>query len=101
MQEYELEELYAVGTEVIQNSRQIYHEMRDIKMWSKEVFVVFCLNARHRIISREIVTMGTVEASLIHPREIFRTAVLRQASAVVIAHSHPSGTRIPARRTTK
>lgn len=57
MNQTELETIYAIGEAEINNSEQVYREMRDIKMWTKEVFVVFCLDSRHRIISREIVTI--------------------------------------------
>lgn len=95
MEQRELEELYVVSELVIQTSSQVYHEMRDIKAWTKEVFVAFCLDSRHKIISREIVAVGTLDMAIVHPRDIFRTAILRNAAAIVIAHNHPSGATDP------
>jgi len=95
MEQTDLEELYVVSELVIQTSSQVYHEMRDIKGWTKEVFVAFYLDSRHKIISREIVAIGTLDMAIVHPREIFRTAILRNAAAIIIAHNHPSGATDP------
>ena len=94
MEQRELETRYLRDIQV-SASRDIYREMADIKSWEKEVFVVFCLDTRHRIISREIVSIGILNASVIHTREVFRTAIARNACAVVVAHNHPSGSREP------
>ena len=84
MQQYELEDVYTVEC-VLKDSKQVYHEMRDIKSWTKETFVAFFLDARNRIISREIVGIGTLDQAITHPREVFRTAIMRNAASLVIA----------------
>jgi len=61
----------------------------------REIFVVMCLDTKHRIKHDEIVSVGTVDGSLIHPREIFFPAVRERASAVVVVHNHPSGVTDP------
>lgn len=61
----------------------------------QEVFVVFHLNARHDVVGFEEVTRGILDASLIHPREVFRSAILTNAAAIIIAHNHPSGDPSP------
>ncbi len=86
----ELEEMFVCDV-VVESSTQVYHEMRDIKSWSKEAFVAFYLDTRNKVISREIISVGTLDAAIIHPREVFRTAIMRNAASVVIAHNHPSG----------
>jgi len=90
MEQRELEERYLREVSV-KNSETAYHEMRDIKNWDKEVFVAFYLDTRNKIISREIVSIGILNASIIHPREIFRTAIIRNACSIILAHNHPSG----------
>lgn len=90
MEQRELEESYPVKV-VMEKSETVYQEMRDIKCWEKEVFVAFYLDTRRQVISREILSIGTVDSAVIHPREVFRTAIMRNASAVIIAHNHPSG----------
>lgn len=61
----------------------------------KEHFVAFYLNACHQVLHRETVSVGTLTASLVHPREVFAPAVERGAAAVLVAHNHPSGNPEP------
>lgn len=56
-----------------------------------EHFVVFALDARNRIVGKKVVSQGTVSSTMVHPRDVFRFAVKKNASAVVVAHNHPSG----------
>lgn len=58
---------------------------------TQEIFWMICLNQRQRIIHQEIVSRGILTASLIHPREAFRSAIQRAAAAVLFVHNHPSG----------
>lgn len=61
-------------------------------MWQPtERFAVLLLDVRHRLLSSHVVTVGTATETLAHPREIFREAVRRNASRLIIAHNHPSG----------
>jgi DNA repair protein RadC len=57
----------------------------------REVFAVVLLNTRHRVTGLHIVSIGTINASLVHPRETFSAALLGNAAAVILAHNHPSG----------
>jgi DNA repair protein RadC len=57
----------------------------------REHFVVLLLDTRHRVIGINTVTVGVLDASLIHPREIFKPAILANAAAIILAHNHPSG----------
>lgn len=60
-----------------------------------EWFFVIMLNRKNRALGRVAVTKGTATASLVHPREVFRPAVLCNASALIVAHNHPSGDPAP------
>jgi DNA repair protein RadC len=62
-----------------------------------EQFVVVLLDTKHRVIGLCPVTVGTLDASLVHPREVFRPAIVHNASAVILAHNHPSGDLTPSR----
>lgn len=66
-------------------------ELESIKAADREHFVVLCLSARRRVIARETVSIGTLSASLVHPREVFKPAIMANAAAIIIAHNHPSG----------
>ncbi len=57
----------------------------------QEEFHALLLNTRHRVLRNVLVTRGTLDASLIHPREVFRPAVSESAAGVVLVHNHPSG----------
>lgn len=67
-------------------------EIRDKK---KEHLMAFFLNARHQLIAKEIISIGTLTASLAHPREIFAPAIGKAAAAVILVHNHPSGDPSP------
>ena len=67
----------------------------DIRDKKKEYLIAFFLNARHQLIAREIISIGTLTASLAHPREIFAPAIGQAAAGVVLVHNHPSGDPSP------
>ena len=67
-------------------------EIRDKK---KEYLLAFFLNARHQLITKEIISIGTLTASLAHPREIFAPAIGKAAAGVILVHNHPSGDPSP------
>ena len=80
---------------VLNDPKKVFQETADLCKWTKEAFVVYCLNTDLSIISREIISIGTLNSCLIHPREIFRTAILRNAHAIIVAHNHPGGKTTP------
>jgi DNA repair protein RadC len=61
----------------------------------QECFVVLLLDGRHRLIREELVSRGTLTASLVHPREVFRPALAACAAALILVHNHPSGDPTP------
>lgn len=63
----------------------------------REHFAVLFLDNRNGLIDVETISIGTINSSLVHPREVFRTAIQRSATAIVIAHQHPSGDPAPSR----
>ena len=70
--------------------KQIWERMADIRENKKEHFVVFYLNSRDREIERDIISVGTLNASLVHPREVFTNAIKNGAVSVIGVHNHPS-----------
>jgi len=71
--------------------RDIWEEMRDIRALKKEYFVVFFLDTRNQEIKRDIVSIGTLNYNLVHPRDVFEPAVRTFAASIIVAHNHPSG----------
>jgi DNA repair protein RadC len=66
--------------------------MRDLR---QEEFHALLLNTQHRVIRDVLVTRGILDASLIHPREVFRVAIVECAAGVILVHNHPSGDPTP------
>lgn len=60
-----------------------------------EVFAILCLSTKHRVIAYHEVSRGTLDATLVHPREVFKAALLANAAAIILTHNHPSGDPAP------
>lgn len=73
----------------------IAHLCEDIGQSAQEVFCVVDLNTKNNVIDKRLVTLGLLDASLVHPREVFRGAIANNAAAVIVAHNHPSGDPTP------
>ena len=63
----------------------------------QEEFRVLLLNTQHAVARELVVTRGTLDASVVHPREVFRAAIVESAAAVILVHNHPSGDPAPSR----
>jgi DNA repair protein RadC len=61
----------------------------------QESFWVIFLNRRNHALGRQMLTLGTLTCTLIHPREVLRAAILASAAAILVAHNHPSGDPSP------
>lgn len=75
--------------------KEVWEELKDIRDNKKEHFVVFYLDSRNQEIKREIISVGSLNASLVHPREVFEPAVRNLAAQIILAHNHPSGNPEP------
>lgn len=62
---------------------------------AKETFMVLTLNTKNRLLKANVVSVGTLNASLVHPREVFRDAIAEGGAAVLVGHNHPSGDPAP------
>jgi len=70
---------------------------RQLAFQDREVFVIVVLDARNQVIGVNTVSIGSVSASIVHPRETFRPAILMGASSIILAHCHPSGDPSPSK----
>ena len=77
--------------------REVWEEMRDIRDHKKEHFVIFFLDSKNQEIRREIISIGSLNANLVHPREVFEPAVKNLAAHIILAHNHPSGDPEPSK----
>lgn len=66
-----------------------------LRHYSEERFVAFHLDARSRVAGYHIVSHGTVSSALVHPREVFKAALLNNSYALIVAHNHPAGSLTP------
>jgi DNA repair protein RadC len=88
-----------VGKQYVHSSREVadflLHSMRGLQ---HEVLTVVFLDAAHAIIDASVVAEGTVTVNTVYPRELIKAALARNATALVIAHNHPSGSLTPTRQ---
>lgn len=68
---------------------------KDVLDLKQEAFFVFLVNAKNRLISRILITLGLVDTTMVHPREVFCPAIEQRASRIVLMHNHPSGDTTP------
>ena len=67
----------------------------------EEHFCIFCLNTKNKIVGVHTISIGTLNASIVHPREVFKAAMLNNASGIVCLHNHPSGDPKPSQEDIK
>ena len=79
----------------IRTTQQAYAHLKDMSASPKEQLRGLYLNSRYQIIHDEIISVGSMTANIVHPREVFRPALEHGATAVIIAHNHPSGSLEP------
>jgi DNA repair protein RadC len=82
-------------TELILSPKDVWENLKDIRDNKREHFIVFYLDTRSQKIQREIISVGILNANLIHPREVFESAIRYSAAQIIISHNHPSGETNP------
>ena len=80
---------------VISNPADVYKAVRRFWNPEQEVFAVVSLNAAHQVISSDIVSIGILNRTIIHPREVYAGPLRMRAAAIAVAHNHPSGSVNP------
>lgn len=99
----EISACFELGRRLLQNKqstlilspKDVWDELKDIRDHKKEHFVIFFLDSRNQEIKREIVSVGSLNTNLVHPREVFEPAVRHLAAQIIIAHNHPAGSSEP------
>jgi len=102
-QRVQLVEIEQVGPSAVAESapgarkpRDVFDVLRPlIATKDREHFVVLHIDARHTVVSVEVISKGTLTSSPVHPREVFKGALLANAAAIIAAHNHPSGDVTP------
>lgn len=80
---------------IIDSPEKAVEQLADIRDKKQEYFVCLTLDGANRLIARRIITIGTLTASLVHPREVFAEAITDRAASIIVAHNHPSGSLNP------
>lgn len=79
------------GSITIRTAKQAFEYLMDMGKLNKEQFRGLYLNTHYQLVHDEVISIGTIDSSLVAPREVFRPALEYSAAAIIIAHNHPSG----------
>lgn len=79
----------------INSPRDVYDLLIDMTILDREKFVVVMLNTKNHVIAVDTISIGTLNSSLVHPREVPKNAIKRSACSLVLCHNHPSGDPTP------
>ena len=83
-----------LGT-TLRTPRDVYDATADLRQLRREYFVGLYLNTRHRLLARETISVGSLNASIVHPREVYEPALRQGAASLIVVHNHPSGETDP------
>ena len=75
----------------ISNPSEVYNAFKKLRESDREKFYSILLDAKNQVIGVEMVSQGSVDSSPVHPREVYKSALLASATSVIFVHSHPSG----------
>ena len=76
---------------------RLAREVLEMHEMAEENFVIVCLNTKNKIAGVHTVSIGSLNASIVHPREVFKAALLNNANGIICLHNHPSGDPEPSR----
>jgi DNA repair protein RadC len=71
------------------------NQIFDLEHQPNELFIILCVDIKNKIAGAHVISQGTLNSSLVHPREVFKAALLNNASSIIVAHNHPSGDPAP------
>lgn len=79
----------------IRSPQDAYNYLKDMQYLTQEHFVVIGLNTKNQILFRETVFIGSLNSSIVHPREVFKNLIKRSCASAIVCHNHPSGNTAP------
>ncbi len=71
--------------------------MEEMRYLAQEHFYALLLNVKNQVLSKELISVGSINSSIVHPREVFKQAIIKNASSLIVLHNHPSGDPTPSR----
>lgn len=76
-------------------ARDILEEVFELSELAEEVFIIMCLDTKNKVTGLFKVSQGSLNSSIVHPREVFKRALMQNANSIILAHNHPSGDTTP------
>lgn len=97
---------YALGSRLVHQSKpktilsplDIWEDLREIRSSKKEYLIGYYVDTQQAVIAKEVISVGTLNAGLVHPREVFEPAIRHSAAGVLLAHNHPSKNTTPSKQ---
>lgn len=83
------------GAPVIRTAQDVFEHVVDMRNLAKEHLRGLYLNGHYQLVHDEVISIGTVDTNLVHPREVFRPAIATAAAGIILVHNHPSGKTEP------
>jgi DNA repair protein RadC len=88
----ELSSRYLIKThKKINNAEDVYEELKEYREKKQEYFLALYLDGANHLCETQVITIGTLNQSLVHPREVFAPAIEKRCASIIVAHNHPSG----------
>lgn len=84
-------------TYTIRSPRDVFEYVKDMQFLTQEHFVVIGLNTKNQVVFKETVFIGSLNSSIVHPREVFKPLIRKNCASAVVVHNHPSGQPEPSR----
>jgi len=77
---------------------EVYRLLKPMAKLDREHFVVLHLDGKNSVIAKETVSIGSLNQSIVHPREVFKAAIINSSASLIFAHNHPSGDPAPSKQ---
>ena len=93
------ESSFLYQTRTVSSPNDAYEMIREqLKDLDREQFIIACLNTKNEPTNISVVAVGTLNKAIVHPREVFKTAILSNAASIMAFHNHPSGETTPSQQ---
>ena len=90
-------EMPRIYRDVIKTPRDAFEILKNMRYETKERFMILCLDTKNHVIAMPTISIGNLNSSLVHPREVFKEAMKYAVSGIILAHNHPSGDPTPSK----
>ena len=84
-----------IPTDAVSSPETAAHYVKDMEGYDREFGVILHLDTKNKIIGKEVISIGSLNAAVIHPREVYKGAILNNSAGIIFVHNHPSGDPTP------